>query len=90
MFAATIAAALLAFRGETRAADDLLRYRLPLVEGESIEAGIAFLEGRVTELQRASMLIARAGRDFCGPAPRCEQCPLRELLPPGGPYEPAD
>ena len=49
VFIATIAAALLAFRGETREADDLLRYRLPLVEGESIEAGIAFLEGRVAE-----------------------------------------
>jgi endonuclease-3 related protein len=31
----------------------------------------------------------RVGREFCKPrTPRCEPCPLRPLLPPGGPYEP--
>lgn len=28
-------------------------------------------------------LIVYIGKDFCRPSPRCEQCPLRELLPDG-------
>jgi hypothetical protein len=27
----------------------------------------------------------RLGRDFCGLTPKCELCPLKELLPPNGP-----
>lgn len=48
------------------------------------------LDESVPELQRASLLIGRTGRDFCGPVPRCDKCPLQELLPPGGPYESGD
>jgi endonuclease-3 related protein len=33
-----------------------------------------------------SIWLAQIGRDFCGPQPRCEDCPLRSLLPPGGAY----
>jgi endonuclease-3 related protein len=28
---------------------------------------------------------ARVGREFCGARPKCEACPLKELLPPQGP-----
>jgi endonuclease-3 related protein len=31
-------------------------------------------------------LLVRLGKDYCRKtSPRCAQCPLRELLPPGGP-----
>lgn len=32
-----------------------------------------------------SQAMSRIGRDFCGKVPRCDACPLRSLLPPGGP-----
>jgi endonuclease-3 related protein len=33
-------------------------------------------------------LLVRVGHEFCKPRPCCEACPLRELLPEGGPIEP--
>jgi endonuclease III related protein len=34
-------------------------------------------------------LLVRTGKDFCRKTgPKCEACPLRELLPRGGPLEP--
>ena len=34
-------------------------------------------------------LLVRLGKDYCWKSkPKCGQCPLRELLPPGGPLEP--
>ena len=34
-------------------------------------------------------LLVRLGKDYCRKTnPKCEECPLRELLPPGGPLEP--
>ena len=33
-------------------------------------------------------LLVRVGHEFCKPTPRCEHCPLRPLLPDGGPLEP--
>lgn len=33
-------------------------------------------------------LLVRVGHEFCKPTPRCEHCPLRNLLPEGGPIEP--
>jgi endonuclease III related protein len=34
-------------------------------------------------------LLVRLGKDFCRKSnPKCAECPLRELLPPGGPLEP--
>jgi len=33
-------------------------------------------------------LLVRVGKEFCGPTPRCEACPLRPLLPEGGPLAP--
>jgi endonuclease-3 related protein len=36
-------------------------------------------------------LLVRVGKEFCRKSnPRCEQCPLAELLPEGGPLEPDD
>lgn len=32
-------------------------------------------------------LIVRVGKDFCGPRPKCQGCPLKCLLPAGGPRE---
>lgn len=37
-----------------------------------------------------STWMTRLGREHCGPSPRCDACPLRPLLPPGGPYTPGD
>lgn len=36
------------------------------------------------ELWQLSYWNRRMGRDFCGKAPQCEECPLRELLPARG------
>ena len=33
-------------------------------------------------------LLVQVGKDFCRKTPRCEQCPLREMLPPSGLVEP--
>jgi endonuclease III related protein len=34
-------------------------------------------------------LLVRLGKDYCRKSnPKCAECPLRELLPPGGPLEP--
>lgn len=33
-------------------------------------------------------LLVQVGKDFCGPTPRCEKCPLAPLLPAGGPLSP--
>ena len=32
-------------------------------------------------------LIVRVGKEFCKPAPKCEKCPLHDMLPEGGPIE---
>jgi endonuclease III related protein len=42
-------------------------------------------------LARLSRWMERVGRDYCRVGtPRCEQCPLRPVLPEGGPREPGD
>jgi endonuclease-3 related protein len=33
-------------------------------------------------------LLVRVGKEHCRKTPRCEGCPLAELLPPGGPLDP--
>lgn len=33
-------------------------------------------------------LLVKVGKDHCGTKPRCQGCPLEELLPPGGPHVP--
>lgn len=41
-------------------------------------------------LNQFHALLVRAGKEHCRkPAPRCEGCPLRPFLPPGGPRDPA-
>lgn len=37
------------------------------------------------DLAELSLGMARVGREFCGSAPKCEECPLRPLLPASGP-----
>ncbi|MGQ9503703.1 MAG: endonuclease III domain-containing protein [Thermogutta sp.] len=32
-------------------------------------------------------LLVRLGKDYCKKRPRCDQCPLQDYLPEGGPYE---
>ena len=32
-------------------------------------------------------LIVRLGKEFCGPSPKCEGCPLQEMLPAEGPLD---
>jgi endonuclease-3 related protein len=53
----------------------------------------ALVEGPATDdaatLGRLSSGLVRVGRDFCRvQAARCDRCPLRELLPEGGPVDP--
>jgi len=44
-----------------------------------------------TGLARLSSWMERIGRDYCRVgAPKCEHCPLRPVLPEGGPREPGD
>ena len=60
-------------------------------EAEYDEWQAQFVQGLDREsgdLQRISLWLRRIGQDFCGPAPRCEACPLRPLLPPAGPCAP--
>lgn len=33
-------------------------------------------------------LLVQVGKEHCGKTPKCKDCPLAELLPPGGPLEP--
>ena len=33
-------------------------------------------------------LLVEVGKEHCRKKPRCEGCPLADLLPPGGPQEP--
>lgn len=53
---------------------------------DSIEAG---LERSAPLFNEYHALLVKVGKEHCGPKPRCEGCPLQELLPPGGPHEPA-
>lgn len=47
---------------------------------------IAATEAEPADLARVSLDFADVGRRFCKPAgPRCEPCPLKALLPEGGP-----
>ena len=64
---------------------DRFRRRLPpdsgLHEGE--------LPRDVPMYNEFHALLVRLGKDFCRKTnPKCAECPLRELLPPGGPLEP--
>jgi endonuclease-3 related protein len=37
------------------------------------------------DLRQLAQWTGQLGRDFCGPKPKCEQCPLKGLLPANGP-----
>lgn len=45
------------------------------------------LEQDGIDLREFSLLMMQVGADFCGSTPKCEACPLKPLLPAGGPYE---
>lgn len=45
------------------------------------------LDRSIDGLREFSQWAGRVGKDFCGPAPKCDGCPLNPLLPAGGPYE---
>lgn len=47
---------------------------------EAIEKGLA---GDAAALREFRALVDRVGREYCRPKARCEECPLRPLLPPG-------
>jgi endonuclease-3 related protein len=53
---------------------------------QQVESG---LEPDAAVLGEFHALIARVGREHCRKTPQCEGCPLAELLPEGGPLEPA-
>lgn len=44
------------------------------------------LEDAQVDLAQFSLWTGRLGKDFCGPRPKCENCPLRSMLPASGPY----
>lgn len=46
------------------------------------------LESDVALFNEYHALLVRVGKEHCGKTPRCEGCPLAELLPEGGPQEP--
>ncbi len=46
------------------------------------------LEQDLALFQEYHALIARVGNEHCRKRPQCEGCPLRDLLPEGGPLEP--
>ncbi|WP_165065050.1 endonuclease III [Paludisphaera rhizosphaerae] len=53
---------------------------------DAAQALISAAEGDPADLARMSSDFADVGRRFCKPsAPRCEPCPLRVVLPDGGP-----
>lgn len=45
------------------------------------------LESDVRLYNEYHALIVRCGKEFCRTRPRCEECPLREMLPAQGPIE---
>lgn len=45
------------------------------------------LEREGIDLREFSLLMMQLGTDFCGSKPKCDECPLKPLLPEGGPYE---
>lgn len=53
---------------------------------EHLQAG---LERSAPLYNEYHALLVKVGKEHCGPKPRCEGCPLQELLPPSGPHEPA-
>ena len=58
------------------------------LESEYDEWQAFFVQGLADiPLAEFSAWCAAVGREYCGPKPKCESCPLRSLLPPGGPYE---
>lgn len=46
-------------------------------------------EGDSSAVEWGTWLL-QVGKDFCGPKPKCESCPLASLLPEGGPDEPLE
>ena len=45
------------------------------------------LETDVQLFNEFHALIVRVGKEFCKPTPKCEKCPLHDMLPEGGPIE---
>lgn len=45
------------------------------------------LETDVQLFNEFHALIVRVGKEFCKPTPKCEKCPLHDMLPKGGPIE---
>ena len=57
-------------------------------DDSEIQAGVeAALDHDPHLLAQFHVLIQRVGRDHCGARPRCDECPLAELLPDSGPRE---
>jgi endonuclease III-like uncharacterized protein len=46
------------------------------------------LESSAVLFKEYRALLASVGADYCRKEPHCERCPLREMLPEGGPREP--
>jgi len=47
------------------------------------------LEAQTDWLRELWLALSRLGKSHCGKTPKCDDCPLRPLLPPAGPVEPA-
>ncbi|MDX1970856.1 MAG: hypothetical protein SFV23_27060 [Planctomycetaceae bacterium] len=60
------------------------------VEDESAQATLKGAFGTsIDEFQRAVTGFQDIGSQFCGREPACDACPLKPLLPPGGPIDPS-
>lgn len=60
------------------------------VEDESAQATLKGAFGTsIDEFQRAVTGFQDIGSKFCGREPACDACPLKPLLPPGGPIDPS-
>lgn len=53
---------------------------------EHLEAG---LERSAPLYNEYHALLVKVGKEHCGTKPRCQGCPLEEMLPEGGPHSPA-
>ncbi len=63
---------------------------LSLDSAQSQEDVLSSLGGTAEAAWRAYVLLGQVARELCGARPRCNECPLAPLLPPGGPYEPCE
>lgn len=61
---------------------------LPLEDAEAQDYFLRGIRDAEFDGREVPLLISRVADEFCGREPRCDSCPLKSLLPPGGPLNP--